>query len=276
MSQFCPSCGTPAAAGALHCTQCGASLPGATAAAGAVPPTAQIPVVPGGPPPPGPPPTAGPPPADAPGPRSNTALIVAVAVLATLVVVGLVALVAMARSGDDDPASSTSTSTTAATTTTTAPTTTTSSTTTSTSTTTTTTAPPPTTAGGPGDVRNQPAGLLCRDLAAKGYSYSAAVDYWRFNGQPDRMDADKNGIPCETVYPRSDVIAYWGTTENPDYQDVPTGLFCKDLKARGYTYAEAVAYWFATGAPDNMDADKNGIPCETVYSSAEVQDYWTG
>jgi hypothetical protein len=129
---------------------------------------------------------------------------------------------------------------------------------------------------GPGDVLGQPAGLLCRDLKAKGYSYSAAVDYWRFQGQPNRMDADKNGIPCETVYPRADVIAYWGTTPNPDYADVPAGLMCKDLKARGYSYAEAAAYWFATGAPDNMDADKNGIPCETVYPASEVNDYWYG
>lgn len=63
---------------------------------------------------------------------------------------------------------------------------------------------------GPADVRALPAGLFCRDLNARGYSYSAAVDYWRMHGQPNQMDADRNGIPCETVYPRSDVSAYWG------------------------------------------------------------------
>jgi hypothetical protein len=217
------------------------------------------------------------PPAGPPERKTTTALIVAVAVLATLVVVGLVAVVVLARSGGDDGDAG-STTTAAPTTSTTAPTTTTSSTssTTTTTTATTTTAPPTTTPSGPGDVLGQPAGLLCRDLAAKGYSYSAAVDYWRFHAQPNRMDADRNGIPCETVYPRSDVIAYWGSTTNPDYQDVPTGLFCKDLKARGYSYPEAVAYWFATGAPDNMDADRNGIPCETVYPASEVQGYWSG
>lgn len=71
---------------------------------------------------------------------------------------------------------------------------------TTTASTTTTAAPISTTLG---DVRNQPPGLFCRDLRAKGFSYSAAVDYWRNNGQPDQMDADRNGIPCETVYPNA-------------------------------------------------------------------------
>jgi hypothetical protein len=158
-------------------------------------------------------------------------------------------------------------------------TTTSSTTTTSTSTTTTsttTTAPPPVTAGPVGDVLAQPAGLLCRDLESRGFSYSAAVDYWRFHGQPNRMDADRNGIPCETVYPRGDVIAYWGATPDAEYNSVPAGLKCADLAARGFSYPEAVAYWFATGAPDLMDADLNGIPCETIYSQAEVDAYWFG
>ena len=43
-----------------------------------------------------------------------------------------------------------------------------------------------------------------------GYSYADAVGYWNVWGQPDRMDEDLNGYPCETVYPASDVIAYWG------------------------------------------------------------------
>lgn len=90
------------------------------------------------------------------------------------------------------------------------------------------------------------------------------------------MDTDKNGIQCETVYPRSDVIAYWGTTTNSDYQDVPSGLLCRDLKARGYSYAEHRRVLVRHGKPDNMDADKNGIPCETVYPAAEVDDYWYG
>lgn len=54
------------------------------------------------------------------------------------------------------------------------------------------------------------AGLFCRDLYPLGYGYSEAVAYWTKEDQPDRMDADHNGIPCETVYDRSEVVAFWG------------------------------------------------------------------
>jgi hypothetical protein len=47
-------------------------------------------------------------------------------------------------------------------------------------------------------------------LAADGYSYEEAVQYWLVDGSPNRMDADRNGIPCETVYDRGAVLAYWG------------------------------------------------------------------
>jgi hypothetical protein len=53
-------------------------------------------------------------------------------------------------------------------------------------------------------------GLFCRDLSARGYSYDEAVKYWEFEGFPDRMDADHNSIPCQTVYPESDVLGTWG------------------------------------------------------------------
>lgn len=53
------------------------------------------------------------------------------------------------------------------------------------------------------------------------------------------------------------------------------GLFCKDLRAAGHSYAQAVDYWYAEGAPDRMDADLNGIPCETVYPAADVQARWS-
>lgn len=53
-------------------------------------------------------------------------------------------------------------------------------------------------------------GLSCRDLYAIGYSYPDAAIYWMEEGSPDRMDTDRNGIPCETVYPRTDVVGFWG------------------------------------------------------------------
>lgn len=54
------------------------------------------------------------------------------------------------------------------------------------------------------------AGLFCRDLTAMGYDYASAVTYWVREGSPDRMDADGNGIPCETVYAGTDVLVFWG------------------------------------------------------------------
>jgi hypothetical protein len=124
----------------------------------------------------------------------------------------------------------------------------------------------------PGDVLQEPAGLLCRDLEAKGYSYAAAIDYWQAAGQPSRMDVDGNGIPCETVYPVDDVAGYWeGQSLN---NGLGPGLLCQDLRARGVSYADAVAYWYTEGRPDRMDVERNGIPCETVYPAAEVQQFW--
>lgn len=67
----------------------------------------------------------------------------------------------------------------------------------------------PTTAT-PSPVLAEPAGLLCRDLNAKGYSYEEAMIYWEHHGKPENMDASGMGIPCQSVYDRSDVIAYWG------------------------------------------------------------------
>ena len=53
-------------------------------------------------------------------------------------------------------------------------------------------------------------GLFCRDLLGRGYSYPEAVQYWLLEGAADRMDAGRNGIPCETVYPHAAVVSYWG------------------------------------------------------------------
>ncbi|MGW7681201.1 hypothetical protein ACWGID_10705 [Kribbella sp. NPDC054772] len=125
-----------------------------------------------------------------------------------------------------------------------------------------------------GDVRELPAGMFCRDLKAQGLGYAAAVDYWYLHGQPKQMDADRNGIPCETVYSRSSVAAYWNGREVNGVVNWQAGMYCRDLVARGASYAEAVRYWWYYGMPARMDADKNGIPCETVYSSAAVNAFW--
>lgn len=55
---------------------------------------------------------------------------------------------------------------------------------------------------------------------------------------------------------------------------LPSGLFCRDLLAGGLDYPEAASYWWDEGAPDQMDAERNGIPCETVYPAEEVNAFW--
>jgi hypothetical protein len=52
------------------------------------------------------------------------------------------------------------------------------------------------------------------------------------------------------------------------------GLYCKDLKRLGYSYPQAMSYWNYWNEPANMDADGDGIPCETVYSAQAVENYW--
>ena len=118
---------------------------------------------------------------------------------------------------------------------------------------------------GPGSLE---AGLLCRDVAADGYDYVGAVAQWLREGAPDRMDADRDGIPCETVFP-DDIDVFLSRASG-----LAAGLRCDQLGLTddGEGFLAAVAYWMSQGAPDRMDADGNGIPCETVFSPGVVAD----
>ena len=85
-----------------------------------------------------------------------------------------------------------------------------------------------------------PTGLFCRDLADMGYSYADAMDYWYADGAPDRMDADVDGIPCETVYPSWEIDAYWGfTTPAPPTDEWAEAMWVAEnaMYACGYTPA---------------------------------------
>lgn len=46
---------------------------------------------------------------------------------------------------------------------------------------------------------------------------------------------------------------------------VEPGTYCRWLATNGYSADEAAATFASLGRPSHMDADKNGIPCETVY-----------
>jgi hypothetical protein len=52
--------------------------------------------------------------------------------------------------------------------------------------------------------------------------------------------------------------------------DLPEGQLCRDLQDRGLTAQDAVDYWFLWQQPTAMDADANGVPCETVFPDAAV------
>ena len=80
-------------------------------------------------------------------------------------------------------------------------------------------APQPPAASTP-TARPLPPTLFCRDLFALGFSYDESLAYWFEHGKPARMDADTDGIPCETVYPASDVLAHFAATPEPT---VPEG-----------------------------------------------------
>jgi hypothetical protein len=113
-------------------------------------------------------------------------------------------------------------------------------------------------------------GLFCRDLDNRGYGFSAAAAYWVSEGAPDRMDADRNGVPCETVFPRVEIDAF--LDEGAAFV---AGLSCSALGLGDQPdeYRRAVAYWMSEGAPARMDADGDGIPCETMFSSETVIAY---
>lgn len=54
-----------------------------------------------------------------------------------------------------------------------------------------------------------PPGALCRDIADAGHPFFYATLYWVADNRPERMDADGNGIPCETIYARTDIAEVW-------------------------------------------------------------------
>lgn len=108
----------------------------------------------------------------------------------------------------------------------------------------------------------------CADVRDMGFDYVTAAATWLVNGAPARMDADGNGIPCETVFPVDEVSAFLEPARR-----YASGLYCRDLKPDGASFPVAVAYWMIEGAPSRMDADGDGIPCETVYDGDALLEF---
>jgi Excalibur calcium-binding domain len=49
------------------------------------------------------------------------------------------------------------------------------------------------------------------------------------------------------------------------------GKYCAAMHAAGWSFEEARAYYEDLGQPAHMDADSDGIPCETVYGEVGGQ-----
>jgi hypothetical protein len=104
-------------------------------------------------------------------------------------------------------------------------------------------------------------GRYCATMHAAGWSFKEARDYYNDHGQPAHMDADGDGIPCETVYgevggpapaPQEDC--------DPAYPDdclpsPPPDLDCADIGRR-------VAVDHKYGDPHRLDADGDGYGCD--------------
>jgi hypothetical protein len=106
-------------------------------------------------------------------------------------------------------------------------------------------------------------GKYCAAMQAAGWSFEEARAYYEDHGHPAHMDADGDGIPCETVYgevggpgpspaPQEDC--------DPAYPDgclpsPPPDLDCADVGQR-------VTVDHSYGDPHRLDADRDGIGCD--------------
>ncbi|WP_460797424.1 hypothetical protein [Nocardioides pacificus] len=111
-------------------------------------------------------------------------------------------------------------------------------------------------------------GLKCVDLEGRGYDFAAADRYWNLHGQPALMDADVNGIPCETKYPEDAIREVYGSrvdTAETDVSRLPSGLGCATLKQFGVDYPAVEEYWTLEGTPKRLDRNGDGSPCDEAY-----------
>ena len=91
--------------------------------------------------------------------------------------------------------------------------------------------------------------------------------------EPTPVDPTPTPADPTTGSPTS---AATGPASTFDASALPSGLFCRDLLARGLSYGDAVAYWELEGRTGRMDSDRNDIPCETVYEQSLIDAYWAG
>lgn len=55
---------------------------------------------------------------------------------------------------------------------------------------------------------------------------------------------------------------------------VGPGVLCQDILAQSGGFFATAICCFANGMPENIDADGNSIPCETLFTEADLQDFY--
>lgn len=104
-------------------------------------------------------------------------------------------------------------------------------------------------------------GKFCRDIISQNWessSYFDAVAYWFLEGRPDRMDADRDGIPCGTVYSLWDIWEFWHGSPHEAETDIHFGGF-SDVVDRGSYYELTANYSFFLGGMEaNLAAEAAG------------------
>jgi len=84
-------------------------------------------------------------------------------------------------------------------------------------------------------------------------------------------DDQQQAQPLPTVAPATaaaTTITEAPTTTRPTTTrpiKLVVGKYCAAMKAAGWSFEKARAYYEDHGQPAHMDADGDGIPCETVY-----------
>ena len=128
--------------------------------------------------------------------------------------------------------------------------------------------------------------LRCDDLGAA----SSSFDQLAFGSRPSHasVTADEASALRDVVQVAVDTCGFQATVDiagqypSPLFDELlddavgalgeiaalPGGLYCRDLRDLGLTAQNAVDYWFFWFSPSNMDADLNGVPCETVWADA--------
>ena len=94
--------------------------------------------------------------------------------------------------------------------------------------------------------------------------------YWLVEGSPDRMDADRDGIPCESTGFEDEL---WGIER---VAQTASGMPCDELansERFEHDYYGAVLSWLYHGRPAELDPDSDGLPCHPGWGrSWSLQD----